>query len=109
MRSTPAPHSGQKNIPLKPRKQARISAVLKSAKFSFDGSTSSPASRSRANSPTPGTYGEGRSTQNRPSVSCPVPDRTQQKPSHYRIKGFDLVWLLEVKISPWIYKTEIGN
>ncbi|MEQ2157326.1 hypothetical protein GOODEAATRI_000673 [Goodea atripinnis] len=84
--------SGQKNIPLKPRKQARISAVLKSAKFSFDGTTSSPASSSRANSPTPGTYGEGRSTQNSPSVSCAAPD-TQLKSSHHPIKGLDLAWL----------------
>ncbi|MEQ2309490.1 hypothetical protein AMECASPLE_039322 [Ameca splendens] len=82
------PTADRKNMLLQLRNQARISAVFKSAEFGFDGS--------RAHSPTPGTYGEGTSTKNSPSVSCPAPD-TQLKSSHHRIKAFDLAWLLEVK------------
>ncbi|MEQ2207046.1 hypothetical protein XENOCAPTIV_006445 [Xenoophorus captivus] len=56
----------------------------------------------------PSLNGKSRSTQISPSVSCPGPDM-QLKSSHHRIKVFDLAWLSEVKLSPWIYKNELGN
>ncbi|MEQ2293492.1 hypothetical protein AMECASPLE_033997 [Ameca splendens] len=85
--------SRQKNMPLIPGKHTRISAVFRNAELRFDGSTSSTPSSSRANSPTPGTYGKGTSTQNSPSLLFPASDM-QLKPSHCRIKI--LTWLSEV-------------